>query len=325
VISLKLFVKRLLFRSPSAKISSRFTPINEYQYKELESVLYDSYYSQYNSFIEGSCDIKRDIYDQTRGRLQKFRLEVIPWLNNNKELNGACILEVGCGTGSSTVAFAEQGAHVTALDVDEQSLFVAKERLKIYGQQAELVLGNGQEIDKLFSGRHFDFIIFSATLEHMTYEERIGSLKAAFSLMGKGDFLTIIETPNRLWYYDFHTAFLPFYFWLPDDLAFEYSSRSKRKNFSEIYTSSSPEQILHFRRRGRGVSYHDFEIAFGEFDSIEVISSMEIFRKRKAFRYVTDRFKGRQYLKYKRLLMSIAPGYHEGFFEPWLDLVFMKS
>lgn len=290
---------------------------------EFEKVLMSTYFKNYEA--DQLKELKNGIKDQLTGRLRKFREQVIPWLDNTKRLNGSSILEVGCGTGSSTVAFAEQGAQVTAVDLDVDSLAVAEKRVSLHGLKANFVLGNGQEIDKMFKNEHFDIIIFSATLEHMTYNERVNSLKAAHSLMKSGDLLTVVETPNRLWFYDFHTALLPFYFWLPDELAFDYANRSSRNNFSEMYRDKTPEQMLHFVRRGRGVSFHDFEIAFDGANDIKVISCLETFRKKKFFRFVTDRLKPRGYLRYKNFIQNHGPTFHEGFYEPWLDLIFRKS
>ena len=58
------------------------------------------------------------------------RYELIPWIDKTLPLRGARILEVGCGTGSATVALAEQGAEVTALDVYDEALMVAEARCK---------------------------------------------------------------------------------------------------------------------------------------------------------------------------------------------------
>jgi len=46
----------------------------------------------------------------------------------------------------------------------------------------------------------------------------------------------------------------------PDRLAFEYSRFSSRNYFREIYLAHTPEKELHFLRRGRGVSFHEFEL-----------------------------------------------------------------
>ena len=321
--SLKDLIKKNLYISTPQKFSVNFKTLNISDLDTFKVFLNENYYKKY--FIKGqSVDLQNDLQDQLHGRLRKFREEVVPWLDNVKQIKGATILEVGCGTGSSTVAFAEQGARVTAVDIDEGSISVAKKRIQLYGLDATFVLGNGEEIDRLFAGKRFDFIIFSATLEHMKYSERINALRAAKALMVPGDFLAVVETPNRLWFYDFHTAYLPFYFWLPDELAFDYASHSRRKNFSEIYSEKNPDQMLHFIRRGRGVSFHDFEIAFTGMQEIKAISSLEGFRKKPLFRFITDRLKSRGYFTYKKFIRKLSPTYHEGFFEPWLDLIFKK-
>jgi hypothetical protein len=70
--------------------------------------------------------------------------------------------------------------------------------------------------NRLFSDRHFDYIIFYASLEHMTIEERMSAMRATWGMLSDGDLWCVIETPNRLWYHDGHTSLLPFYMWLPE-------------------------------------------------------------------------------------------------------------
>jgi SAM-dependent methyltransferase len=65
-----------------------------------------------------------DLVDHLSGRLERDRATVVPWLDSIKPLSGLRVLEVGAGTGSSTVAIAEQGASVLATDVNERSLKV---------------------------------------------------------------------------------------------------------------------------------------------------------------------------------------------------------
>jgi hypothetical protein len=57
-----------------------------------------------------------------------------------------------------------------------------------------------------------------------------------------------------------HTSWLPFFQWLPDDLAFKYSRFSPRFNFGGMYGEETAERMLHFLRRGRGVSFHEFSL-----------------------------------------------------------------
>src|SRR5687767_4018129 len=170
---IKSIVKENLYKAPPERIKKNFRLLMDDRQREFEKVLMSTYYRSYNEDqLKGQ---KKSIKDQLTGRLQKFREQVVPWLDDTKRLKGLSILEVGCGTGSSTVAFAEQGAMVTAVDLDQDSLDVAKKRVELHGLTANFVFGNGQEIDKMFKKGEFDIIIFSATLEHMTYAERIAS------------------------------------------------------------------------------------------------------------------------------------------------------
>ena len=138
-------------------------------------------------------------------RLENDRREIIPWLDSCKFLNGQKILEIGCGTGSSSIALSEQNAEVTGLDIDEGSIKVAQKRAEIYGLNINFKKLNSENLGDFYEKGSFDQIIFFASLEHMTLNERLNSLKSAWNLLNKDGFLTIIETPNRLWYFDGHT------------------------------------------------------------------------------------------------------------------------
>jgi S-adenosylmethionine-dependent methyltransferase len=322
-MQLKKSVKNIFTKSLPESIKGNYKIVPESAVREFEDFLRKEYYSKYTTFDE-SHDLRQDLSDQMHSRLDRVRTKIIPWLASVKSLPGVRVLEIGCGTGSSLVALSEQGMQVTGLDIDAVSLQVAKKRLEIYGLKAELVEGNAQELSSVFKGRHFDFIIFSATVEHMTLQERLQSLRAAKQLMHVGDYLVIVETPNRLWHYDFHTSLLPFYFWLPDELAFQYTHYSRRKNFGDVYQKKTPERFMHFLRRGRGVSYHDFEIAFGGFADIKLVSGLDNYLIHPWARAILDRLKSRRYHRHKKTLRSIGPPLPEAFFEPWLNLLFKK-
>lgn len=165
-------------------------------------------------------------------RLANDRRFVIPWLNATRNLKAMRILEIGCGTGSSTVALAEQGAQVVAIDIDAPALEVARERCRAHGVVADIREANAE---KLIEFQPVDAVLYFATLEHMNHLERMRSLADAWSILPVGGLLAIIETPNRLWFIDQHTSRLPFYNWLPD-------------------REPSAEMIDHFLRRGRGLS-----------------------------------------------------------------------
>jgi len=261
-------------------------------------------------------DLKAHLYE----RLEIGRKRIVPWLDNAKGLENSSILEIGCGTGSSTVALAEQGAKVIGIDIDEGALQVAKDRCKIYGLEVELMMLNATNISNTFLDAKFDSIIFFACIEHMTIEERLTALKSAWDILRTGGLLVIIETPNRLWYFDDHTSQLPFFHWLPNELAFKYSRFSARENFRELYRQYDATSKKHFLRRGRGVSFHELDIAIKPASDLRVVSSLSTFE---GVRYRLGRSKLER--RFKSILRSIYPGIHEGFFDSNLDLIIEKD
>jgi 2-polyprenyl-3-methyl-5-hydroxy-6-metoxy-1,4-benzoquinol methylase len=300
--SIKRTAKRIFSPVPS-RISKNFIQIDEAGLRSIERSIMENYHTGWRSKSSYSKEkYELDLNDHLRGRLEGDRREIIPWLENAAILKNARILEVGCGTGSSTVALAEQGAIVTGIDIDEGALLVAEERVKVYGVKADLRALNARNILGAFHTVKFDIIIFFACLEHMTITERLSSLRDAWKMLSSDGLLVVVETPNRLWYFDGHTSLLPFFHWLPDELAFLYSKFSSRENFRELYNDYNATSEDHFLRRGRGVSFHEFDIAIGRATNLKVISSLSTFE---GIRYKLK--KSSLERQYKSILMRIYP------------------
>jgi 2-polyprenyl-3-methyl-5-hydroxy-6-metoxy-1,4-benzoquinol methylase len=261
---------------------------------------------------------RNDLLDHLRLRLEDDRARVIPWLDHVKSLHGSRILELGCGTGSSTVALAEQGAAVTGIDIDQDALLVAKDRCAAYGVKAEFKALNGNQIFNAFGSELFDVIIYFACLEHMTIAERLESLRQAWAMLPAGGLLVIIETPNRLWFHDGHTSFLPFFHWLPNELAFAYSRFSERENFREPYRTYDPTSKMHFLRRGRGMSFHEIALAIAPIRELRILGSLGQFRK-------SARAVSRDGKRFKSSMRMLFPTVNEAFFDEYLDLIIAKN
>jgi 2-polyprenyl-3-methyl-5-hydroxy-6-metoxy-1,4-benzoquinol methylase len=265
---------------------------------------------------------RHDLGNHLRRRLAEDRGRVVPWLDAVEPIRGARVLEIGCGTGSSTVALAEGGADVTAIDVDEAPVAVARERCRLYGTTATFVIANAAQLPEGLRGQQFRHIIFYASLEHMTLAERLAAMKATWDMLPNGGVWSMIETPNRLWYFDWHTSLLPFFNWLPDELAFRCAAFSPRPRFGEVYRDETPEAMLHFQRRGRGVSYHELELVMGQAVHQRIAGWLEPQSDdpwwRKPLAFLSEE------ARYRRLLHRIAPAVHEAFLQPRLDLAVRK-
>jgi len=266
---------------------------------------------------------QNDLANHLDRRLKSNREQVIPWLESFVGLDGARILEIGCGTGASTVALAERGAEITAIDIREDSIQVAEDRCRAYGQHASFLAMNGADIRRDFANRRFEIILFYAVLEHMTHEERRAAMRDSWEMLEPGAFWIVVETPNRLWYFDSHTALLPFYHWLPDQVAFEYAPFSERPNFREIYLERTPEIELHYMRRGRGISFHEFDLFLGPARGLEVVASLRDYLRSQDARACQAWIQSGD-AAYAAHLKRVCSGLHSAFFEPYLDLAIRK-
>jgi 2-polyprenyl-3-methyl-5-hydroxy-6-metoxy-1,4-benzoquinol methylase len=267
---------------------------------------------------------RHDIDEHTVGRLIYDRHEYVPWLNALRRLDGARVFEIGCGTGSSILALAEQGSKVTAIDVVPEAVEAARLRLRFFGIDGlALHEMNATEIDTHFDHQSFDLVIFFASLEHMTHDERLQSLRAAWRLLGDDGILCIIEAPNRLWLFDSHTAELPFFHWLPDEIALEYFKQTPKYQASTFDTTSA-EAKLELTRRGRGVSYHDIEMALGPIEELDFVADRQSFQmkqnplRRLYYYQSSDR-------RYANMLRRQRPDLPLGLFMPYLNIAIRKK
>jgi S-adenosylmethionine-dependent methyltransferase len=314
-----------------SEIARNQRPLSNSARTELKTELRRHYFSQPLNFfattpekyLAGAEGIN-DMEDHLEVRLDTHRRRVIPWLNAARPLAGSRVLEIGCGTGASTIALAEQGAEVTAVDVNEGNLFAAEARCRIYNLEAKFLCANAINLHEHFEAGDFDFIIFFATLEHLTYAERISAMRSTWAMLKPSGLWCVVDTPNRLWWYDSHTALLPFFNWLPDDLALDYAPHSEREFMKCYAMAGRAEDVkLDFARRGRGVSYHEFDLAMGPSASINVVSALELYlRDRSVAIRLKARFsKDRQF---EAVLKKLGPPIHSGFYQHNLDLIMRK-
>jgi S-adenosylmethionine-dependent methyltransferase len=266
---------------------------------------------------------QKSLADNLHARLDHDRSTIVPWLNETRPLVGLRILEIGCGTGSSSLALAEQGAHVVGVDIHSGALHIAEQRCHHYGIDAvEFHQANAADLPAEIASQSFDFIIFFASLEHMTYDERLKSLADCWRMLPTDRFLCCTATPNRLWHVDGHTSHLPFYHWLPDELAIRYAKFSPELSLRRALGDfmPTPEKTERLIRAGRGLSFHEFELAIGPVADLSVVSCLN--------KTLVSRLSSGQ----KRddddficALMAHAPGAHPAWFFPRIDIVIQKT
>jgi len=320
-------VKNLFFEPKvPTHIARNFITLNDSDLMLIKTSLEQNYFSKEpNGYL--STDVgKKDLLDHLTARLESDRKLAIPWLDSARRLKDAKVLEIGCGTGASTVALAEQGANVTAIDIDDKALIDAKTRCEIYGLSVDFHHMNSTEIARVFPKETFDFIIFWASLEHMTHEERMIAMKETWDMLPSGGLWCVTDTPNRLYCYDSHTSLMPFFLWLPDDLAIKYARFSPRQKFRESFMGYNGEReyILHFLRWGRGLSFHEFELTMKPLDQLNIISCMSIFHRRRGVFPFLKSMVSSAY-RYESFFHKLFPVIHRGFLQPSVNLIIQKD
>jgi len=278
-------------RKSFKQVKKNFIEINEEKRKDLYKCLSEYFLFRFNNDEYLNSEIgKKDMEDHMVNRLFEFRYGTIPWINSLMSLEKSKVLEIGCGTGCTTIPLAEQGCELTSIDVNDLDIMVAKKRCELYNLSANILAMNATKINEI--NEKFDLILFAASLEHMTYDERIISIKQAWNMLKKNGFLAVIETPNRLYYFDGHSSFLHFYHWLPDQIAMQYSKFSPR----EACRSSNSDEMT-FIRFGRGASFHEFEIALDIRCSEFEVYSMQSFEKTFLSKFILEKYKYNKFLK----------------------------
>lgn len=336
---MKMNMKKNIFTLLRPKItipqhlSVNFKNIHESSVEVLKQSLIQNYFSHqthdvvgYLNSNEGLDDLQNHLFE----RLNRFRNNYIPFIDNCCSFAGKTILEIGCGTGASTVALAEQKPKkIVSIDIDAHSIKAAKERLALYQLQhnVEFCCLNAINLKDAFKENDFDIIIYFATFEHLNIQERLLSLKDAFDILKPGGFIFILEAPNRLWCFDHHTAFLPFYLWLPPEIAILYAKNIQRNIIREkIHPNNFPgcEDVQDFYRIGTGVSFHEIALAL---PGIHLMKDIRSLQEIMHFSLVSRILQNVSFnYKYKTLLKKINPHkIHPGFYEPFLDIAIKKS
>jgi 2-polyprenyl-3-methyl-5-hydroxy-6-metoxy-1,4-benzoquinol methylase len=116
----------------------------------------------------------REYFDQVEAR--KYIVEPhIPAFADFEKWRGKRVLEIGCGIGTDTINFARAGARVTAVDLTENSLQVARQRAAVFGLQdrIQFVHANAEELRKSVPVEPYDLIYSFGVIHHTPRPDRV--------------------------------------------------------------------------------------------------------------------------------------------------------
>jgi ubiquinone/menaquinone biosynthesis C-methylase UbiE len=92
----------------------------------------------------------------------------IPGFAQFERWGGKKVLEVGCGIGTDTINFARAGALVTAVDLSDESLKLAKQRAKVFGLEDKICFyqANAEELNLHVPVEAYDLIYSFGVIHH---------------------------------------------------------------------------------------------------------------------------------------------------------------
>lgn len=124
----------------------------------------------------------REYFDQVEAR--KYYVEPhIPRLADFHRWSDRRVLEVGCGIGTDTINFARAGARVTAVDLSEVSLDLARRRAELFGvaDRVTFIAADAERLSEFVEPTPYDLIYSFGVIHHAPHPEKIVSeLRSGF-------------------------------------------------------------------------------------------------------------------------------------------------
>ena len=144
-----------------------------------------------------------------------YNVQTLEMLNLTNESDS--VLEIGCGTGVSSIALAQDGRKVVAMDYSQECLKLVSEIASRTGIKVDTIMHDAT-IELPYSDKYFDVIFHAGLLEHFEFNERVEMLKLwrpkckrMISLVPNAASLTyrlgkhLLEKSNR-WQFGIETA-----------------------------------------------------------------------------------------------------------------------
>jgi 2-polyprenyl-3-methyl-5-hydroxy-6-metoxy-1,4-benzoquinol methylase len=116
----------------------------------------------------------REYFDEVEAR--KYMVEFhIPGFADFARWKGKKVLEIGCGIGTDTMNFARAGAQVTAVDLTEKSLEVARQRAKVFGLDDRITFyqANAERLSDTVPVDKYDLVYSFGVIHHTPHPENV--------------------------------------------------------------------------------------------------------------------------------------------------------
>lgn len=116
----------------------------------------------------------RQYFDEVEAR--KYFVEPhIPGFAQFERWNGKKVLEIGCGIGTDTINFARAGARVTAIDISEESIKLARRRTEIFGLTDRITFyhASAEMLSSVVPSQPYDLVYSFGAIHHTPHPENV--------------------------------------------------------------------------------------------------------------------------------------------------------
>ena len=116
----------------------------------------------------------REYFNEVEAR--KYFVEPhIPSFADFPRWTGKKVLEIGCGIGTDTINFACHGAQVTAVDLSENSLKIARRRVDVFSLNDKVTFYqcDAEELTRAVPVDQYDLIYAFGTIHHTLHPEKV--------------------------------------------------------------------------------------------------------------------------------------------------------
>ena len=110
-------------------------------------------------------------------------------INSHAPLNGATILEIGCGNGRMTSDIANYAAKIVATDLDEAVLEQAKSNVSTKNVEFLYTPDGFANLPE----QSFDLVIYTLSLHHIPKDKMIDNLRHSGDLLKDGGVIIVVE------------------------------------------------------------------------------------------------------------------------------------
>lgn len=186
----------------------------------------------------------REYFDEVEAR-KHFVEPHIPGFAEFERWQGKRVMEIGCGLGTAMINFARYADRVTAIDLSDKSLELAKQRAEVYGlaDRISFYAANAEELDQYVPVEPYDLIYSFGVIHHTPHPDRVINQIRQYTKPG--------STIKIMVYYRYSWKVLWILltygkgqFWRINELVAQYSEAQEGCPVTYIYSKQEARELL---------------------------------------------------------------------------------